>query len=129
MSRTLIARADRRRLELAVTVLTEIVRRMAEIAADAVEGRVVVGAIADAAGAVDVLVVADGIVADAAGRAGEGTNFFATDFADLHGYEKGHGHVSWPFICLSLSTGIYISRRTQTVTHGTLCSAAGCVVW
>ena len=81
MSRTLIARADRRRLELAVTVLTEIVRRMAEIAADAVEGRVVVGAIADAAGAVDVLVVVeDGIVADAAGRAGEGTNFFATDF-------------------------------------------------
>ena len=53
---------------------------MAEIASDAVEGRVVVGAIADAAGAVDVLVVADGIVADAAGRAGEGTNFFATDF-------------------------------------------------
>jgi len=86
MSRTLIARADRRRLELAVTVLTEIVRRMAEIAADAVEGRVVVGAIADAAGAVDVLVVVeDGIVADAAGRAGKALTSSPRICTDSHG--------------------------------------------
>ena len=63
-----------------MTVLTEIVRRMAEIAADAADVPVVAGEIADAAGAVDVLVVAEGIVVGAAGRAGEGTNFFATDF-------------------------------------------------
>ena len=53
--------------------------RMAETVADAVGGRVVGDEIAGAAGAVDGPAVADGIV-DAAGLAGEGTNFFATDF-------------------------------------------------
>ena len=42
MSRTSIAKADRRRLGLAVTVLTETVR-MAETVADAVDGPVVAG--------------------------------------------------------------------------------------
>ncbi len=44
--------------------------RMAEIVADAVEGRAAAVVIVDAAGAVDVRVVAG---ADAAGREGEGT--------------------------------------------------------
>jgi len=85
----LIARADRRRLELAVTVLTEIVRRMAEIAADAVEGRVVVGAIADAAARWTSWWWRTGSWRTR--RPGGGRHyFFATDFRDLHGYEKGH---------------------------------------
>lgn len=77
---------------LAATVLTVIVRRMAEIAADAVEGPVVVVEIADAADAVDVLGVADAIAADAAGRAGEGTNFFCHGFSRIHTDKNRKGH-------------------------------------
>ena len=58
--------------------------RMVEIVVDAVDGpvAVVVVGIADAAGAVDGPAAVDGIVADAAAPAGEGTEGFATD---LHG--------------------------------------------
>lgn len=62
-----------------------IVRRTVEIVADAADVPVVVGVIVDAAGAVDGLVAAGGIVADAAARAEEDTSFFAADFADSHG--------------------------------------------
>ena len=56
---------------------------MAETAADAVDGPAAAGVIVDAAGAVDVLVVGEGIAADAAGRAGEGTkNLLPWVFAD-----------------------------------------------
>jgi hypothetical protein len=113
MSRTLIARAERHRLELVVIVLTEIVR-MAETVVDAVEGPVAAGGIVDAAGAVDVLVgVGDGIAADAAGRAGEGTRNLPRICADSHGYEKGPRHVSWPFSCAKCLWGTYYSCITD----------------
>jgi hypothetical protein len=56
----------------------EIVLR-AEIVEDAADVPVVADEIVDAAGAVDVL-AAVGAIGDAAGRAGEGTKNFATDF-------------------------------------------------
>jgi hypothetical protein len=74
MSRTSIAKADLRRLVLAATVLMAIARRTAGTAVDAAEGLAVVAEIEDAVVVADVRVVAaDGIVADAAARAGEDT--------------------------------------------------------
>jgi hypothetical protein len=56
--------------------------RMGETVVDEADGLVVVGEIAEAAGVEDGLAVVGDRIADAAGRAGEDTNFFATD---LHG--------------------------------------------
>lgn len=69
---------------------------MAETVVDAADGPAVAGEIVDAAGAVDVLVVGEGIVADAAGRVGEGTNFLPRMFADI----KGPRRESWSFFAL-----------------------------
>ena len=67
----------------AVIVLKAIVRRTAEIVADAVEDPAEVDAIVDAAVAVDVPVAADGIV-DAAGPAGEDTrNLLLRGFMEI----------------------------------------------
>jgi hypothetical protein len=83
MSRTSIAKADRRRLALAATVLTAIVRT-GETAVDAAAVPAAVAVIADAAVVAEGLAAAvAGIVADAAVRAGEDTKFFATDLADF----------------------------------------------
>jgi len=81
-SRTLIATA--RRWPAAI-VLAAIVR-LAEIVADAVDGRVAAGEIVDAAGAVDGLVAVGGIV-DAAGRAGDDTRTFCHGFSWI---KQGH---------------------------------------
>jgi hypothetical protein len=71
--------------------------RMAETVVDAAEDPVVVAVIADAAGAVEGLVVVDGIVADAADRAGEGTRkVFATDLRGLK-LERPRCQ-SWPYL-------------------------------
>jgi hypothetical protein len=82
MSRTSTGKAGRRRLA-AVIVLMEIVR-MAEIVVDAEDVLVAAGGIVAAAGVADVLVaVVAGIVADAAGRAGEGTKLLRHGFARI----------------------------------------------
>src|ERR1039458_4282076 len=81
-NRTSTAKVERR-TSAAVIVLLRAIGRMAETAADAVDGPAAAGVIVDAAGAVDVLVVGEGIAADAAGRAGEGTkNLLPWVFAD-----------------------------------------------
>jgi len=82
MSRTSTAKAGQRRLAAAI-VLTVIVR-MAETVVDAVVVPAAADEIVDAADAVDVLVAADGIVAGAAGRAGEGTKNLCHGFARIH---------------------------------------------
>jgi hypothetical protein len=84
MSRTSIAKADLRQ-SAAATVL-RVIGHTVETVAVAVEGPVVVvvAVIADAAGVADDRVVAaGGIGAGVVGRAGEGTNFFATDLRGL----------------------------------------------
>jgi hypothetical protein len=83
MSRTSIAKADLRQ-SAAATVL-RVIGHTVETVAVAAEGPVVVVAvIADAAGVADDRVVAaGGIGAGVVGRAGEGTNFFATDLRGL----------------------------------------------
>ena len=75
-SRTSIATA--RRTSAPVIVLMAIVP-MAEIVADAAAVRAAAGVIADAAGVADVPVAAD-VIVDAAGRAGDDTRNFDTDF-------------------------------------------------
>jgi hypothetical protein len=85
MSRTSIAKADLRQ-SAAATVL-RVIGHTVETVAVAAEGPVVVvvvAVIADAAGeADDRVVAAGGIGAGVVGRAGEGTNFFATDLRGL----------------------------------------------
>jgi hypothetical protein len=88
----------------AATGLKAIVRamivRMAEIVADAADGRAAVGVIEDAAGAADGP-VAVGAIADAAGLAGEDTRNFCHG---LHGFSRigteGHGASRGLFLAL-----------------------------
>lgn len=77
MNRTSIAKAPQPR---AAAIVRTVIGHMGETVVGGVDVRVA-DAIVDAAGAVDVRVVAGGIV-DVAGRAEEDTSFFATD---LHG--------------------------------------------
>jgi len=77
MNRTSIGKVVRRRLAVAIVLMA--IGRMVEIAVDAAEGPVAAGEIVDAADAVEGLVAAVGIAADAAGRAEDDTKFFATD--------------------------------------------------
>lgn len=84
MSRTSIAKADLRQ-SAAATVL-RVIGHTVETVAVVAEGpvAVVVAVIADAAGeVVDVPVAAGGIGAGVVGRAGDDTNFFATDLRGL----------------------------------------------
>jgi len=113
LSQTSTAKADLRRSAAAI-VLMEIGRRMAETEVDAVDVRAAAGGIVDAAGAVVGLVaVADGIAADAAGRAGEDTrNFLPRICTDQHGYEKEATARVVAFSC-SIQT-----RRTARVEGG-----------
>ena len=71
LNQTSIAKAERL---LAAAIVLRVIGRMAETEADVVGVPVVAaGATVDAVGAADGLVVAGGIVADAADRAGEDT--------------------------------------------------------
>ena len=72
---------------------------MAETEVGAADVRAAAGGIVDAVDAVvGRVVVADGIAAGAAGRAGEDTrNFLPRICSDQHGYKKGPRRESWPF--------------------------------
>jgi hypothetical protein len=70
LNQTSIAKAERL---LAAAIVLRVIGRMAETEADVVGVPVAAGATVDAVGAADGLVVAGGIVADAADRAGEDT--------------------------------------------------------
>jgi fructose-1,6-bisphosphatase len=85
-NRILIAMARRLR---SVAIVLEEIDRLAEIAAGAADVLVAADAIVDAAGAVGGQVAVGGIV-DVAGRAGEDTNFFATDFRGFTRIKQGH---------------------------------------
>jgi hypothetical protein len=69
---------------------------MAEIVADAADGRAAVEETVDAAGAADVLVAAAGIV-DAAGLAGDDTKLLCHGFTRIHTDIKRPRRESWPF--------------------------------
>jgi hypothetical protein len=73
-----------RRSAAAIALLKAIVHT-AETEVDAADVPAAVGVIADAVGAAVGLAAEDGTVADAAGRAAEDTNFFATD---LRGFTR-----------------------------------------
>jgi hypothetical protein len=88
LSRTSIAMARRwRAATVHVAIVLMAIGRLEEIVADVVDvpAAAVVDEIVDAADAVDVQVAADGI-ADAVGRAGEGTKRLSP--TDLHGSRK-----------------------------------------
>ena len=80
-NRTSIA-MERRNMLVAATGRTAIVR-MAEIVVGAVDGPAVADGIVDAAGAVDGRAAVADEIADAAGRAGEGTKRFCRGFARI----------------------------------------------